>query len=69
LPSNSGGLSNGDQIFSIPILNTPTIKWRLIFFDCQRGFGHVLSFWKNKKKLAFTFFLGQPKIFDRHPMV
>lgn len=38
---DSGGVLDGNQIFSITIQHTPTIGWQM------KGVGHVLSFWKK----------------------
>jgi len=64
-----GGLLDGDRIFSIAIWYTPTIEWKLKFFNHQKGCEPVLSFWKKNKNSAFNFLLSWLENFDLHQMV
>ncbi len=59
LPSNGGIMLDGNQIFSITIQHTPSVRWQPKFFGCQeKGACHMILE-KNVK--------GFPKTYDIHP--
>jgi hypothetical protein len=55
LPSDNGGLLDGNQFFSIMIGHTPTIRWRLIFLVVEGVAGLCYHFGKNKIKFKLHF--------------
>ncbi len=57
------------NFFNCHLIHPHMIEWQPKFFNHQKGCEPMLSFWKNKKNSAFTFFLGWPENFDLHQMV